>query len=267
MRIVLLLCLALGIAVPAHAACDAPTAASGRVAITVGTIPRSFVLRVPSDASGPAPVVFVFHPYGMNAAYMQARAPIARLWPGAVVVYPEGSGFPQTWQTRPLDRADRDVHFFDAMRAWLHEHGCIDDGRVFVMGYSNGAALAYTLVCERATVIAGAAIVSGRLGCVPKQPMPIIVRHGTHDDTVFYRAALSATTAFATANRCTAPPKPGVQGCVEAEACASGGVVLCTDDGGHEYNFAFTAEAVDFLRRVAGGPEGPPLHDAPRARP
>ncbi|HVZ23620.1 MAG TPA: hypothetical protein VG871_21250, partial [Vicinamibacterales bacterium] len=142
------MCLALiallAVASPAWANCDASTAASGRVAIPVDGIPRSFVLRVPPDLHAPAPVVFVFHPYGMNAAYMQARAPIARLWPEAIVVYPEGSGFPQTWQTRPLDRADRDVHFFDAMVAWLHEHSCLDDARMFVMGYSNGAALAYT---------------------------------------------------------------------------------------------------------------------------
>ena len=204
----------------------------------------------PAGAGASAPVVFAFHPFGMNAQYMQARAPIPRAWPEAVVVYPEGSGLPPSWQNRPGDHGDRDLHFFDAMLAWLHEHACVDDGRVFVMGYSNGAGLAYAIGCARANVIAGLAIVSGRPGCTPKQPKPIIIRHGTHDATIGYAQAIAASEAVASANACKAPPKPGAAGCVEAAGCASGRVVLCTDDGGHEYNPAFTAEAVQFLKSI-----------------
>jgi len=246
-----LVLLLIALAAPAWADCQAPDATSARVMVDVSGVSRSFVLRLPPAGDRtPAPVVFIFHPYGMNAQYMRERAPIARLWPGAVAVYPEGSGFPQTWQTRPLDRGDHDVHFFDAMLGWLHQHACIDDQHVFVMGYSNGAALAYTIVCERPAAIAGAAIVSGRLGCMPKRPTPIIVRHGTHDDTIGYRAAVVAIESFAAANGCAAPPKPAVAGCHEAAGCTSGPVVLCTDEGGHEYNVAFTAEAVEFFRRA-----------------
>lgn len=198
----------------------------------------------------PAPVVFAFHPYGMNASYMQARAPIPRAWPEAIVLYPEGAGLPPSWQTRPLERADRDLHFFDAMLAWLREHACVNGTRVFVMGYSNGAALAYAIGCARAGVVAGLAIVSGRLGCEPRAPKPIIIRHGTHDDTIGYAQALAASEAFSKANGCHAPPKPGVAGCVEAPGCASHRVVLCTDGGGHEYNPSFTAEAVEFLKNL-----------------
>lgn len=245
------LAVVLAAASPARAACDAPPAPSGRVSLDVDGLSRSFVIRMPAAAIGTrAPVVFVFHPFGMNAQYMQSRAPITRAWSEAVVVYPEGSGLPPSWQNRPGDRGDRDLHLFDAMVAWLHAHACVDDARVFVMGYSNGAALAYAIGCARANVIAGLAIVSGRPGCTPPSPKPIIIRHGTRDATIGYTQALAASEAFSTANRCKAPPAPGVAGCVEASGCASGRVVLCTDDGGHEYNPAFTAAVVAFFKDI-----------------
>lgn len=246
----LLALLLISIASPAWANCTAPDAAAGRIAIDVDGVSRSFVLRMPAGVGTPAPVVFVYHPFGMNAQYMQSRVPIPRAWPEALVLYPEGSGVPASWQNRPLERGDRDLHFFDAMLAWLHQHACIDDARVFVMGYSNGAALAYMIGCSRATVIAGLAIVSGRLGCMPSAPKPIVIRHGTRDDTIAYTQAIAASEAFSRANRCKAAPKPGVPGCVEATDCASGRVVLCTDEGGHEYNPSFTAEAATFFRNT-----------------
>jgi polyhydroxybutyrate depolymerase len=233
----------------AWANCAAPDAMSGRVSLDVGGVSRSFVLRMPSAGNhAAAPVLFAFHPYGMNASYMQARAPIPRAWPEAIVLYPEGSGFPPSWQNRPLERSDRDLHFFDAMLAWLHQHACIDDARVFVMGYSNGAALAYTIACSRATLVAAVAIASGRLGCIPSASTAIIIRHGTRDDTIGYTQAITASQAFSKANRCEAPPQGNARGCVEATDCAAARVVLCTDEGGHEYNPSFTATAVDFFR-------------------
>jgi polyhydroxybutyrate depolymerase len=212
---------------------------------------RSFILRMPAgDPHAVAPVVVAFHPFGMSAEYMQARVPIGRAWPQAIVVYPEGSGRPQSWQNRPGDLGDRDLRFFDAMRGWLRDHACVDEGRMFVIGYSNGAGLAYAIACARSTVVAGIAIASGRLGCTPVAPVPVIMRHGTRDATIGYVQALTAAAAFSTANACKAPPKSGAPGCSEAAGCASARVVLCTDDGGHEYDPAFTAEAVDFFRRA-----------------
>ena len=246
-----MLAVVIAAASPARAACTTSPASSGRVAIDVAGLPRSFVVRMPSAGNpAPAPVVFAFHPFGMNAQYMQSRAPIGRAWPEAIVVYPEGAGRPQSWQNRPGDLGDRDLRFFDAMLAWLRDHACVDDARVFVMGYSNGAGLAYAIACARPAVIAGAAIASGRLGCVPSKAMPLIARHGTGDSTIGYAQALAAMSAFAKANACAAPPRRGVQGCVEATGCASAALVLCTDDGGHEYNPAFTGTAVDFLKAI-----------------
>lgn len=241
----------------AFGSCDGMPPKAGPTMIEVGGLMRHFVVRLPANYDGrtAAPVVMAFHPFGMNAQYMQARAPIPRAWPEAIAVYPEGSGqggsggLAPSWQGRAGERDDRDLKFFDAMLAWLDVHACVDRTRVFVLGYSNGAGLTYLLACERADSIAGLAIASGRMSCTPSSAKPAIINHGTLDNTIGYAQATDAAQKWASINRCAAPPKAAL-GCVEAAGCNAAALTLCSYAGGHEYNPTFTAAAVDFFKRV-----------------
>jgi polyhydroxybutyrate depolymerase len=256
MTTALLLCGAmLATATETLAACGGQTARSGPASINVGSMMRSFVVQASSGVDGrtPAPVLFVFHPFGMNAQYMQSRVP-GRIWPEAVIVYPEGLSrgegpLAPSWQGRPGELGDRDVQFFDAMLAWLVEHHCIDPHRVFAMGYSNGAAFASVLACTRPTALAGVAIASGRPVCTPSGAKPVIIGHGTRDQTIGYDQALQAAQMWSTANGCSAPPKGASTTCAAASSCEAAPVTLCTYAGGHEYNPAFTRSFVEFLKR------------------
>ena len=261
LREAFLLAVAMGFATLAAAqaqpACDGRVVPAGGQSIDVAGASRAFVVRPASEGEPAvaAPVVFALHPFGMNAQYMQSRAPVGRLWPSAIVVYPEGMARDATnrvpsWQGRRGELGDRDLAFFDAMLAWLGEHGCIDRARVFVLGYSNGAGLAYLLACERGATVAGVAIVSGRLGCEPAAAKPVVMTHGIADSTISYEQAIVASKAWAAANSCAAPPKPGVRGCVQAQSCTGAPVTLCTHGGGHEYDSTFTRTAVDFFQSV-----------------
>ena len=239
----------------ARAACDGSTVPAGVQTIDAGGLRRTFVVRAPAepDAKGKAPVVIAFHPFGTGANYMVSRAPIGRFWPSALVLYPDGmprdSSRPvPSWQNRAGELGDRDLTFFDAMVAWADQHACIDRARVFVMGYSNGAGLAYLLGCERASTIAAVAIQSGRLSCRPSTAKPVIMNHGLSDGTIPYDQAVEASKAWSTANGCSAPPKSGAPGCTQAQSCAGAPVTLCTYPGGHEYDTSFTKTAADFLK-------------------
>ena len=247
----------LGCAGVARAACDGSAIPSGGQTLDVAGLRRTFVVRAAAEGDGrtPAPVVFALHPFGMNAQYMQTRAPIGRAWASAITVFPDGSVVPggnmaPSWQGRLGDRGDRDLAFFDAMLAWLDEKGCIDRGRVFVLGYSNGAGLAYLLACERRAAVAGVAVAAGRLGCQPSAAKPVIMSHGVGDRTIGYDSAVEASKAFATANRCAAPPKAGVPGCVQGQSCSGAPVTLCTHGGGHEYDVPFTRTAAEFFQSL-----------------
>jgi polyhydroxybutyrate depolymerase len=269
-RIALAVCLGLcSSATNLWAACDGTPAASGVQRLEVGGTMRTFVLRAPTGHDGrtAAPVVFAFHPFGMNAQYMQSRAPIGRSWPEAYVVYPEGMAQAATslvpsWQGRPGELGDRDLAFFDAMLAWLDARACVDRARVFVLGYSNGAGLAHLLACERSQAVAGAAIAAGRLSCAPSSAKPVVLSHGLQDRIVGYGMALEASKAWGAANGCAVLPKAGVQGCVVGDGCQAA-TTLCTHAGGHEYDPAFTKVAAEFFKAVPAFKAAPALKAVP----
>ena len=250
LRTVLLACVALLMPHAAAAACDGTRGATGAVTLNVGGTIRAFVVRAASAVDGrtPAPVLVVLHPFGMNAQYMESRVS-TRLWPAALMIYPEGLS--RAWQTRPGEGDDRDLRFFDALLAWLEEHHCIDQTRVFVLGYSNGAGLASLLACERPQAIAGAAMAAGRLGCEPRTALPVAIGHGLRDATTPYDHAVGASRIWATRNACSSPPRPGTVGCTVAEGCGERTpVLLCTSAGGHEYSSGFTRPALELFQQV-----------------
>ncbi len=241
------------------AACSGTPGPSKTIELQVGGVSRMFVVRLPQgyDARSPVPVVFAFHPFGMNVQYMQGRVPFSTAWPEAIAVYPQAlpgagrSGFQPAWQSAPGELGDRDVAFFDAMREWLHANHCVDDKRLFVMGYSNGARLSSVLACERAGAIAGVALASGGLACNPPQPLPVTISHGTQDSTIRYEQAVETAKTWASRNGCKGAPKTGEVGCFVAESCAAAPVTLCTYDGGHEYNAPFTGAIVEFFKTAS----------------
>jgi polyhydroxybutyrate depolymerase len=238
------------------ASCSGMPGPSKTVELQVGGVTRMFVVRLPPgyDATSHAPVVFAFHPFGMNVQYMQGRVPVSTAWPDAIAVYPQAlpgagrSGFQPAWQSAPGELGNRDVAFFDAMREWLQANHCVDDKRLFVMGYSNGARLSGVLACERPGAIAGLAIASGSLACSPAQPLPVTISHGINDSTIRYEQAVETVRTWASRNGCKGPPKTGEVGCFVGESCAAAPVTLCTYDGGHEYNAPFTGTIVEFFK-------------------
>jgi polyhydroxybutyrate depolymerase len=240
--------------------CNGTPGRSGTIELKQGTMTRIFVVRVPAGYDGrtPLPMVIAFHPGGMSAQYMQGRVPVHRAWPEAIAVFPEGfpdlgggrGGLQPVWQRAPGDMEDRDLAYFDRMIDWLGANHCYDAKKLFVMGYSNGAGFTSVLACERASLIAGVAIASGRLTCAPAQPKPTIFSHGVSDATIPYRNGVEAVAAWSARNGCSAPPKHDAPGCFAADSCSDAPVTLCTFSGGHEYNEPFTKTFVDFFKRT-----------------
>jgi poly(3-hydroxybutyrate) depolymerase len=144
---------------------------------------------------------------------------------------------------------NRDLAYFDQMIDWLRANHCFNAKQLFVMGYSNGAGFTGVLACERASLIAGVAIASGRLVCTPAEPKPTILSHGMADPTIPYDNGVGAAKGWASRNQCSAPPMSGAPGCFAAGPCASAPVTMCTFDGGHEYYEPFTKTFVDFFKR------------------
>jgi polyhydroxybutyrate depolymerase len=246
--------------VPSAAAqtCGGTPGRTGTIEIKQGTMTRIFVVRVPASYDGrtPLPMVMAFHPGGMSAQYMQGRVPVHRAWPEAIAVFPEGfpnlgggrGGLQPMWQGAPGALDNRDLVYFDQMLEWLRANHCFDMKKLFVMGYSNGAGFVSVLACERANLLAGVAIASGRAVCNPAQPKPTILSHGMSDATIAYGNGVEAAAGWSARNRCGAPPRSGVPGCFAADSCSEAPLTFCTFDGGHEYNEPFTKTFVEFFK-------------------
>jgi polyhydroxybutyrate depolymerase len=145
------------------------------------------------------PLVFAFHGHGGNMQGASQVMHIQTLWPGAIVVYPQGVDRPSPidpngnkpgWQLEANQAlgnvGNKDLDFFDAMLAAMHEKFTVDNQRVYATGFSNGAGFSYLLWAERGQVLAAVGEVAGRLFNPPEhltQPRAVIAIAGKMDTT------------------------------------------------------------------------------------
>lgn len=177
-------------------ACDRPEAATpaGLSAhrLWVGDQERCYLLYVPAayDPAQPAPLLVNLHAFSAGPKEQMQLSGSNELAETAniVVVYPQGSSFPQRWHTvAPADdpRVD-DVQFIRATIADVSRLLAVNPVRVYVMGFSNGGSLAQRLACEAADLVAAVGSVGSPApnlpgGCQPARPVPLIAFHGTAD--------------------------------------------------------------------------------------
>jgi polyhydroxybutyrate depolymerase len=196
-----------GVPAKASAGCKATPVAPGeqQVDTTSDGAPRSYLRRVPPsyDGTKPVPVVVDLHGYLEGA---RLHATNTMLGPfgdqhGFVTITPQGSGdVAAGWEVEPNSPDVRFVgHLLDEIGRTL----CVDDRRVFVTGYSNGAFLASTIGCVYAGRVAAIATVAGLLDpprCKPARPVPVVAFQGTGDEFVAFTGGLGPRAQAASAN-------------------------------------------------------------------
>jgi polyhydroxybutyrate depolymerase len=138
---------------------------------TVDGDTRTALVRIPPAATSVAtPVVFVFHGRGGDISSFAERFVIHKVWPDAIVVYPQGlpaairfeaAGVKPGWQQGIGDKDDRDLKFFDEMLGTLRKKCKVDGRRIYVAGHSMGGAFTYLLWAARGDVFAAVASAAG----------------------------------------------------------------------------------------------------------
>ncbi len=191
--------------------CSVPTGDFSKK-ITYNNLERGYFLHVPTSYDGDkeAALVIVLHFYGGTGEAMSqvTGLNVKSDEAGFIAVYPDAYG--ESWQ-------DSDVGFVEALIDKIQEEYSIDKKRIFVTGYSNGAALAHLLACK-SNKIASAAPVAGGLmymdfsSLTPDAPRSTIHFHA-RDDSVFpyngdaYSAPVEVMmAAWAKANGCDLGP-------------------------------------------------------------
>jgi polyhydroxybutyrate depolymerase len=162
-----------------------PTETSGAHELVVGTETRTYQLAPPAvagDKGGrPAPLLVLFHGYGGSGAGIgqYTDLPAQAAADGYLVASPDGTA--RTWQ---VDAHGTDAAFVTALMAHLEATGCVDEHRVYLAGFSAGAAFTLIYSCQHQDQVAAMATVAVefQLGCT--RPIPLIAFHGTADPSV-----------------------------------------------------------------------------------
>ena len=157
--------------------------------ISSGGLQRTYVLHVPPGYDGVTamPLVLSFHGYSLSAKFFAPYANFDAAADGAgfLVVTPDGSGSPQSWNAGAYAGAPDDVAFVSELLTKLESDLCVDAGRVYAAGYSNGGGMALRVGCALTDRIAAVGVVAATyVNC--RAAVPLMAFHGTADPMVPY---------------------------------------------------------------------------------
>ncbi|MBS0386122.1 MAG: dienelactone hydrolase family protein [Proteobacteria bacterium] len=161
-----------------------------------GGVNRSVGLYVPQTyrRERPAPLIIALHGRFSSAQAMHAMSHLAAVAErrGAILFYPETVG--AYWNDGGFAALQRreppqdDAGFINAAIDALAQDYAIDRGRIYVVGYDTGGALAYSMACTGAVHLAGVAVVSALMwdyaerACANGRATPMLIMHGDRDD-------------------------------------------------------------------------------------
>lgn len=171
--------------------------------LTIGDLTRHYYVHVPPQYDGkkPLPLVVMIHGGGGNHYFAERMTNLSQKADkeGFIVVYPDGTGRLKanilTWnaidccgyaKARRID----DVRFMSELIDRMHKDFNVDQHRVYVMGFSNGAMLVHVVAAELSGKIAAVASVGGSMSGkerMPNHPVPMLIIHGDADKHVPFK--------------------------------------------------------------------------------
>jgi poly(3-hydroxybutyrate) depolymerase len=217
---------------------------SGRFMIDVGGTMREYIIKLPAayDPTRPYRLIFTFHGRMYSAQSVADGGP-----PGSGPYYgieavSAGSAIfvaPQALSTSWTNESGRDVAYIEAMIARFKAELCIDESRIFSVGFSMGAIMTLIASCEDDSVFRAIAPMSASLpaDCNGNdRARAYWGSHGTEDPTISPAQGEAVRDAFVAKNGCMMTTMPGDrEGCVNYQGCEAGApVTWCTFSGVHE---------------------------------
>ncbi len=227
--------------------------------ISIDGIARRAIVVLPSVKTEHPPIVFGFHGHGGNARSASRSFAIEKAWPEAIVVYPEGlptktgrdpEGTRNGWEGSRLS-SNKDLKFFDALFEKLKKEQKFDEGKVFVMGHSNGGAFTYLLWQLRPKLITAVAPCAAAGAARVVEPRPAFIMMGEKDEIVspiLQRASINAVLRL---DKSEKEPKK-----LEKYAVSYAGaqpVVTYIHPGGHKFEGEAVPLMVKFFKSLPKG--------------
>src|SRR5262245_45462812 len=135
----------------------APTGAAEPLALEVGGLVRRAEIHAPAGGEGPRPLVIALHGLRQPVENLRGKLRLAALAERERFVGAYPHGIEQRWNygrqlvvAMPLVEGKQvdDIAFFRALIARLVASDRVDPRRIYLLGVSNGALMAYRVACE-----------------------------------------------------------------------------------------------------------------------
>jgi polyhydroxybutyrate depolymerase len=217
----------------------------------------------PTTSKVKHPLVFCFHGHGGNMQGLSQLMHLQTLWPGAVVVYPQGLNSPRPidppgnspgWQYEANQArgnvGNRDLDFFDAMVATMKQTYAVDEKRIYATGFSLGGVFSYLLWAERSKTIAAVGEVAGRLSDSEHliEARAFLAIAGRQDTTDPFDVQVQSIEKARQVDSATAPGQPCGPNCTLYASTTQTPVKTIIHPGGHVYPPWASAQIVKFLQ-------------------
>ena len=219
---------------------------SGHYTIDASGTQREYIIKIPAgyDRTHPYRLIVAFHGRMYDAMSVDIGGPptAAGAGPyygveplsGGSAIFVAGQALSSSWTNA------NDIPYVNAMIARFKAELCIDQSRIFAMGFSMGAIQTIALGCAEADVFRAIAPMSGSLQgmtCSGTTPLAYWGSHGTNDTTIDISNGRMVRDTFRMRNHCTTTTvaDPQQSGCVNYQGCDAGKpVTWCEFDGVHQ---------------------------------
>jgi polyhydroxybutyrate depolymerase len=197
--------------------------------LNVSGTDRTYLLHIPPglDSQQPVPVVLVFHEYtgSVSLTRLQTHFDDMADTNSFILAYPNGIG--ASWNAGDCCgfAVETKVDESAFVRQILSDLGTIaslDPKRIYAVGFSNGAMLAYRLACEMSDTFAAIGSVAGLLlysPCQPQQPVSVIHIHGLNDPYLPYTGGASNPDCGSGCPATFPPVEQGIKTWVQLDGC------------------------------------------------
>lgn len=170
----------------------------GRISCQYRGNTRSFMEYVPSDFSCVKGVIIMLHGYGSSATFFSLETGFHEeaCQRGYAVVYVDGVCNPQDvtsspgWNSGIGSSSVDDIGFLKALARYMQDKYSVTEDDTYVVGFSNGAFMAYRVAIEAQDCFSGVASVAGMMPDRIWQErgktsqMSVLQINGTKDDVV-----------------------------------------------------------------------------------
>ncbi|MCU1481524.1 MAG: hypothetical protein JWQ19_2310 [Subtercola sp.] len=188
------------------------TSTATRSTITVEGHERTYVSVTPEQLPEHPALVIVFHGSNQSGETVRRFAGTTfdelAVREGLIVVYPDA--YKKLWNDARVSsdfpaRRDGydDVAFFHAIVAHFVDIAGVDPGRIYAVGYSNGAQLVNRIIHEGGGGLAGVALIAATqpapenlLPAKRPTPVPLVLIQGTSDPIVPYGGGMASLFGF-----------------------------------------------------------------------